>query len=249
MTLLAHDVTGDGSPVLLLHSTACDRRMWDPQIPALTATGHRVIRCDLRGYGESAVPDESWSDAQDVVDLLDHYGVARTALVGASGGGRVALEVAARWPGRITSLALLCTALAGHEPSPVLAAFGAEEDALLEAGDAAAATELNVALWLGPDATDDVRDRVRQMQRHSFDVQLAARQDVGPVRAEIDLATVTATALVVSGTYDVPDFREIAATVASALKAEHVELETGHLPSLEAPVDVNTLLTVFLQVL
>src|SRR5262245_29806374 len=121
---LTHDVTGDGFPVLLLHSTVCDRRMWDPQVPALVAAGHRVVRCDFRGYGETPMPRQPYDNARDVADLLDSLGIEETAVVGASGGGRVALEFAARWPQRVAALALLNTAWAGQEPSADLAAFG-----------------------------------------------------------------------------------------------------------------------------
>lgn len=180
---LAHDVTGSGPALLLVHSTVCDRRMWDPQVPALTAAGYQVIRCDLRGYGDSPMPDGPYDNAQDVADLLGELGVTRLAVVGASGGGQVALEFATRWPERIRALALFCTALRGHEPSTALRKFGAEEDALLEAGDVAGATDLNVELWLGPEADEATREKVRQMQRHAFEVQLAA-EDIAPATDE-----------------------------------------------------------------
>ncbi|MBG0563596.1 alpha/beta fold hydrolase [Actinoplanes aureus] len=173
---LAHDVTGSGPAVLLLHSTVGDRRMWDPQIPALTAAGYRVVRCDLRGYGDSPMPDGPHDDAHDVAGLLDDLRIEHAAVVGASGGGRAALEFAARWPGRVDALLLLCTALRGHEPSAELRKFGEQEDALLEAGDVAGATDLNVDLWLGPEADDATRAKVRMMQRHAFEVQLAAEE-------------------------------------------------------------------------
>jgi pimeloyl-ACP methyl ester carboxylesterase len=87
---LSHDVAGDGPTVVLLHSTVCDRRMWDPQVPALVASGFRVVRCDLRGFGGTPVPDGPYDDARDVSEL---FGDGPVALVGASGGGKVALEV------------------------------------------------------------------------------------------------------------------------------------------------------------
>ncbi|AGL17821.1 alpha/beta fold hydrolase [Actinoplanes sp. N902-109] len=243
---LAHDVSGSGSPVLLLHSTVCDRRMWDPQIAALVAAGHRVVRCDLHGYGDSPVPATSWSDAEDVLGLLDELGVDRFALVGASGGGRVGLAIAARVPQRVTKLVLLATALHGHVPGAQLSSYGAQEDELLAAGDVTAATELNVRTWLGPDAGPEVREKLRQMQRHAFEVQLAADPEVGPVPEDPDLAAITAPVLIVSGRHDLPDFREIAAGLADRFGARHVELDTGHLPSLEDPAAVNALLTDFL---
>ncbi|GIF44342.1 alpha/beta fold hydrolase [Actinoplanes xinjiangensis] len=243
------DVTGDGPAVLLLHSTVCDRRMWDPQVAALAAAGRRVVRLDLVGHGGTPVPAGRFDEAGGVAELLDGLGVGETALVGSSGGGRLALEFAARWPGRVTALALLCTALRGHGAGPELEAFDEREEALLEAGDVAGAVDLNVDLWVGPEADDATRERVRVMQRHAFDVQLAA-EDVAyePVRTDPDLSRISAPTLLVTGAHDLPDFREIAVHLAGVLpKAQHVELAwAGHLPSLERPEEINGLLLEFL---
>lgn len=89
----------------------------------------------------------------------------------------MALEIAARRPERVTALALLCAGLPGHEPSAELDAFDEREDALIEAGDLAGAVELNVGTWLGPDADEAAREGVRRMQRHAFEVQLAALEE------------------------------------------------------------------------
>jgi 3-oxoadipate enol-lactonase len=246
---LAYDETGDGPAVLLLHSTVCDRRMWDPQVPALAAAGHRVVRCDLRGYGDSPMPTAPWSNCRDVAELLDALGIGVTAVVGSSGGGRVALEFASRWPARVTALALLCSALPGHPPSPALRAFGEREDALLEAGDVAGATRLNVDTWVGPAASAATRASVAEMQRHAFEVQLAGPDDVSQDPAEISLSVLDMPALVVAGAHDVVDFREIAVHLAGQLpSARLVELDwAGHLPSLERPEPVNRLLIDFLR--
>ena len=246
---LSHDVAGDGPTVVLLHSTACDRRMWDPQVPVLAGAGYRVVRCDFRGFGDTPVPDRPTSDADDVVELMDALGADRVALIAASGGGRVALEIAAGRPQRVTALALLCTAWWGREPSAELRAFGAREDALLESGDVGGATELNVDLWVGPAADEQTRDRVRRMQRHAFDVQLAAAEEFPPLRTEPEVSAITAPTLLVSGRHDVRDFRDIAAQLAERIPgARHVELEwAGHLPSLERPDRVTPMLLEFLS--
>src|SRR4051794_9629291 len=49
-TSLYYETAGRGTVVVLLHAGNLDRRVWDPQFPAL-AREHRVIRYDLRGYG------------------------------------------------------------------------------------------------------------------------------------------------------------------------------------------------------
>jgi 3-oxoadipate enol-lactonase len=243
---LAHDVTGAGHDVLLLHSTVCDRRMWDPQVTALVAAGFRVTRCDLRGFGESRIPEKPWNDADDVAEL---FGTGPVALVGSSGGGQIALELAARWPDRVAALALLCTALPGHPKSPQRRAFAEREDALLTDGDLDAAVELNVRHWLGPAAGPEQQAAVRVMQARVFELQPPDQPEPEQIEVDWDLAAVTARTLLVTGAHDLPDFREIAVRLAGELAdARHVELDwAGHLPSLERPEVINPLLIDFLR--
>ncbi|MDV9191361.1 alpha/beta hydrolase [Streptomyces sp. SR27] len=248
---LSHDLAGPGpSTVLLLHSGVCDRRMWDGQFHALAEAGHRVVRCDLRGFGDSPV-DARHTHAEDVRDLLDHLGVDRAAVVGSSFGGRVALEFAARHSGRVSALALLGSGIPGFAPGDELRAWGAREDELLDAGDLDAAVELNVDTWLGPDAGPEARALVRAMQRHAFDVQLAAPEEFDPVDPEVtrdELAGIEAPALVAVGGHDLPDFRAVADDLARLLPAaRRLDLDwAGHLPALERPEETARLLTAFL---
>jgi len=243
--------------VVLLHSTVCDRRMWDPQWPVLVEAGCRVVRCDFRGYGDTPVPQGPHNDADDVLDLLGDLGIGPVAVVGASYGGKVALEIAARWPQRVTALALVCAGMPGHEPTDALRGFWQREEELFDAGDIAGAVELNVATWLGPEASEATRERVRTMQRHAFELELAAAQDSEDADEDADedaelvvgLSAITAPSLVVSGALDLPDFRLIAARLAWLLAdAELVQLPwAGHLPTLERPDELSALLTAFLQ--
>lgn len=251
--MLAHDVTGTGPPVVLLHSTVCDRRMWDPQWPVLAEAGYRVVRCDFRGFGETPLPEVAYDDARDVMDLAAGLGTGPMALVGASYGGKVALEIAARWPSQVTALALVCAGMPGHEPSEVLRGFWLREEELVEDGDIDGAVELNVTTWLGPEADEATRDLVRRMQRRAFEVQLAAPVEPEPDEPDdpppdADLHAITAPSLVVSGAKDLPDFRLIAARLAALLPgARQVELPwAGHLPTLERPRELSDMLTAFL---
>jgi 3-oxoadipate enol-lactonase len=244
---LAHEVTGSGPAVLLLHSMVCDRRMWEPQVPVLVAAGFRVVRCDLAGFGESPLPTGPYDDAADVLALIDELGLASVALVASSGSGPVAAAVAARWPDRVTALTLLCSALPGWPKSPAREAFAAEEDALLAAGDIAAATELNVNTFVGPAADDAARLLVRDMQRHIFEVQLSGDEPPA-IETPWEFAAITAPALVVSGDLDLPDFTDIGDELARRIPhADRLRLDwAGHLPSLEDPGRVNPILVEFL---
>ena len=217
--------------------------------PVLADAGYRVVRCDFRGYGETPVPQGPNNDASDVRALLGELGVGPVAVAGASGGGKVALEIAARWPRQVTALALVCAGMPGHEPTDALRRFWQREGELIDAGDIAGAVELNVATWLGPEADQATRERVRLMQRHAFEVQLAAPEEYEPAEVAVDLGAITAPSLVVSGAKDLPDFRLIAARLTALLPgARPVELPwAGHLPTLERPQELSAMLTAFFR--
>jgi 3-oxoadipate enol-lactonase len=245
---LAHDVAGEGPAVLLLHSSVCDRRMWDPQWELLVDAGFRVIRPDFRGFGETPAPTSAYDEASDIRDLLDANGIERAVVVGSSFGGRAAQEFASRWPSRVTGLLLLCSATRLLTPTEDARAFGAEEDALLDGGDLDGAVALNVRTWVGPAATESTRELVSRMQRHAFEVQSAA-PDVAAERDDFDLAAVNAPTLVVSGAHDLDYFARVAEFLFERIAgAEHLELDwAGHLPSLEDPARFNPLLLDFLR--
>lgn len=251
--IISHDVDGpqDGPAVVLLHSSVCDRRMWDPQWKALAGAGYRVVRADFRTCGESPAAEAPYSDHGDVRDLLDHLGIRRAALVGSSYGGRVALTLAAVEPERVGALALLCAGRPGHRPSPELREFGAAEDVFLDAGDLAGAAAFNARHWLGPEAAEETLAFVRAMQLGNFEgaAAAAAGESHELPEPELDLAAVTAPVLAVGGAHDTADFRVIAAELPSLVPgATHVELPwAGHLPSLERPEEITGLLLEFLH--
>lgn len=240
--LLAHDVAGAGSPVLLLHCGVANRQMWQPQWDALAAE-HQVIRCDFRAYGETPVPTSSWSDADDVLALLDHLGLDAVSVVGSSYGGAIAMELATIAPQRISRLVLLCPG-GDAEPTADVEAFGEAEEALLRAGDVDGAVDLNVRTWLGPEATDTTRRQLATWQRHTFDVQADAPDDIGPQHVDVDPTRVDVPTTVVTGSHDLQHFQGIARGLAARLP--HARLDelpwAGHLPSLERPDEITYLL-------
>ncbi|GIH71929.1 alpha/beta fold hydrolase [Sphaerimonospora thailandensis] len=234
---------GAGDPVVLLHSSVADARMWDPQWAALTGAFH-VVRMDFRGHGRTPCrADGPYSDAGDVAAVLATLDLTGVTLVGSSYGGRVALELATEHPDLVSRLVLF-NAGCDLPPTPDLEAFDAEEDRLIEAGDIGGAVELNVRTWLGPEADDETRKQLAEMQRHAFETQLAADPLPERRRGRIDLSLLGAPALVVAGGRDLPYFRESARHIAGSMAdATLVELDwAGHLPNLERPDEVTSLL-------
>jgi 3-oxoadipate enol-lactonase len=249
---LAYDVAGSGPGLVLLHSTVCDRRMWDPQWDALRDAGFRVVRCDFRCFGETPVATTPYNEADDVVDVLDALGLDSFAIVGSSHGGRVAQEIAARWPKRVTKLVLVCSSSSDLRPGPALGEVWSREEAYLEAGEIDAAVELNVAAFLGPEASEAAREHVRTMQRRAFEVQSAAGdalEEQPPIEVDFSLSSITAPSLVITGGRDLPEFGQVARRLVDLLPDPRaVDLPwAGHLPTLERPDELTALITRFLM--
>jgi 3-oxoadipate enol-lactonase len=244
--LLSHDARGTGAAVLLIHAGVADRRMWDPLLPDLSQR-HRVVRVDLRGFGDSPLPPHPYDHVTDVVAVLDEVGVDCPAVVGASFGGLIAQELARRFPDRVQRLLLVCPASALLEPDEELEAFWSREAQFLERGDLAAATTLNVDTWCGPEATPAVRELVSAMQRRAFELQ-AEREDLAVDEGLGDPSTIQAPVLVVSGDHDLAAFRRSADALAQALPRARLRTLpwAGHLPSLERPDEAGQLIIDFL---
>ncbi|MGZ5416033.1 MAG: alpha/beta fold hydrolase [Nocardioides sp.] len=241
-------------PVVLLHAGIADRRMWEPQWPALT-TERDVVRLDLRGFGDSSGrPDRVLSPVDDVVDTLDTLDIARCHLVGASFGAGVAVEVALTRPDLVESL--LLSAPGGAliaEKTPDLQGFLDAEGSALEAGDLEAAVEANLAWWVDGPQRDagvvdpEVRELVRRMQRRAFELTAdwddVEEQELEPPALD-RLAEITAPTLVLTGALDVDAIADAARHVAEGIAgARRVDWpDVAHLPSMERPDDFLALL-------
>lgn len=247
MTDLHYEVRGTGPAVCLIHSGVTDCRMWDRQV-AVLSPDYTAVRFDLRGFGDSPLPEGQVSFVDDLGELLDELQIDQTVLVGNSLGGRVAIEYTVEYPERITKLVLVAAALRDHDWSEEMRAFGAAEDEALARGDLEAAVELNLETWAQP----HVRELVRPMQRRAFEVQLEGsdegeRPQSPPASSRLgELPTRT---LVLVGDRDKQDFRALGDRFAREIPRARLEVikGAGHLPSLEQPEEFNRLLLTFLE--
>lgn len=103
-----HEAIGEetGLPVLCLHGLTRNLKDFEDFAPKVAATGRRVISASQRGRGDSDWDDQTERYnpgvyTQDMLDLLDHLGIARAVFIGTSMGGLMTMVAATLAPLRL----------------------------------------------------------------------------------------------------------------------------------------------------
>jgi 3-oxoadipate enol-lactonase len=255
---LAFEIAGSGEPLVLIHAGVADRRMWDPQWTAFAAS-HRVVRYDIRGYGESLPPSGPWSQHADLLGLLEELGIERAHIVGTSVGAGIAVEAALARPSAVASLVLAAPggALYGDPSDELRSVWHAEVDAL-DRGDIAAAVEVNLRAWVdgparSPNVVDPaVRAFVGRMQREAFELPEWDPDDAPETELEppayARLGEIGCWTLVVVGDGDQEATKEAASHAAAEIPGARLVVwpEVGHALTLERPAEFETLVLDFI---
>jgi pimeloyl-ACP methyl ester carboxylesterase len=106
--VIAYELLGKGTPVVLLHPFPAHHEFWSP-IAERLVTRYRVLLPDLRGHGESEVGEGAATmekHAADLVRLCDETGIGRAVFVGVSIGGYILFEFWRRHRQRVRALVL-----------------------------------------------------------------------------------------------------------------------------------------------
>ena len=250
-----YESAGTGPPLLFVHAGICDSRMWDEQF-AHFARHYRVVRYDMRGYGQTAAVDGPFAHHHDLYGLLKHLGIARTHLLGCSMGGSACLDFALAYPDMVDRLILVGSAPSGYQTNRPLPAQLATVDAALEKGDFATAAELETQIWVDgigrtpEQVSSELRDRVRAMNMIALQnevLDLGQPQPLDPPAAQ-RLAEVQAPTLLLIGDLDQPRTLDAIEFMAERLpNARKVVMSgTAHLPNLEQPEHFNAIMLDYL---
>lgn len=99
---------GEGKPVLFLHGDTASSKMFELLLPLYTEH-FKVILIDFLGNGQSdrinGLPIDLWySQARQVIALLEHLNYGKVSLVGTSGGAWSAVNVALDRPDLINKV-------------------------------------------------------------------------------------------------------------------------------------------------
>ena len=246
--------------VVLLHAFPLDKRLWDDVVDALADAGWDVVVPDLRGFGESAYPEDGPDDepalalmARDVLGILDRLAVHSAVVVGLSLGGYVAMELVRQDSSRVAGLALLDTK-ASADGEEARANRLRVADQVLAAGSTSALGRAMLPALLGETTRaerPEVVARVLGWIEQADPAGVAWAQRAMAVRPDshADLAALTVPSLVLWGDEDTLSPRPEQDTMVEALRdVRAVEIPgSGHLSAVEDPTAVTAALVAFLD--
>jgi 3-oxoadipate enol-lactonase len=245
---LAYERAGSGPAIVFIHGAFLNRSMWDREF-ALLEPRATVIRYDMRGHGESAIPSAPFSHAADVIALLDELKIQRATLVGLSSGAQTALDVALAAPDRVERLVLAGPGYSGYVPKTPPPGMAPLIEAL-KAGDYAKATEAAAAMpaYLVPPSQQSAVRAMLKANEGLWKVDVKLMQPPATPAAG-RLESVKVPTLIVVGDRDMDAIKEQAATLAARIPgAKLVTIAgAGHLVNLWSPAEFGRALTDFLK--
>ena len=253
--LMSYSERGEGSedPVVLLHAFPLNRKMWAPQVEALSET-RRVVTPDYPGFGTSprppAQPDVRYY-AEQVGELLDRLKLDRVVLGGLSMGGYVVFACLRLFSERISALLLANTR---PDPDPEEAKEARREMARRVAEEGVEVLpKLQMERLLARDTLRnkiDVVESVRAMILESSPDGVVGA--LGAMRDRPDstdlLGKIGVPTLVAGGEEDAISTPDIMGDMARKIpnSRHHTFSGAGHLSNLEAPKEFNAALLNFL---
>ncbi len=237
---VAYTTRGEGCPLVLIGGgSAMDSRQWDAARELLSER-FLTITVDPRGIGRSENPAAAYSDADDLVAVLDHLGIEAALLAGGSAAGATVLEVALAHPERVIGGVAIAPFLAGFEPSPEMATrFRRFGTAVAAGGDAFVEVVQGDPHFLPAPERPEAREIAWRLIRESFarpaaDSSLAREPDPPVIER---LRDVVPPLLLASGVLDHSDIsRRLDFLEAGLRGVQRVTIPAaGHTAAMENP--------------
>lgn len=234
--------------VVFAHALGTNLTLWD-EVVAQLPSGLRVIRYDLRGHGESAVPPAPYSMGQLVGDaeaLLDNLDVRDAVFAGISIGGMIAQGLAIKRLDQIRALVLSNTA--------ARIGIGSQWDdriaQICEKG-VGSLVEATLERWFHPSFRNT--ETAAHWGRVVADTDVEGYAGCAAAISGTDFYTPTSglrlACLGIAGSFDGSTPPDLVRETVGLIPGSRVHLmkRSGHLPCVDAPEEYAEVLTNFLR--
>lgn len=245
------------SAVVLLHAFPLDHRLWDGVVGPIAQAGWQVFVPDVRGCGQAP----GWDGleprlsicADDVIALLDQYGIDKAVIGGCSLGGYITMELLRRAPERVAA-AIFIDTKASADSVEAQANRERVAESVLAAGTTEAFCRAMLPAVLGATThaqRPEVVESVRVIMSESTSEGVAALQRAMAARPDSAdaIAQFRGPVLSIRGDEDtIAVERDHQDIVDLSLDAVHVTLPmVGHLAPIEAPTETAAAIVEFLE--
>ena len=244
----AVDGDPDAPALLLINSIGSTRDMWARQLPAFVV-GHRVIRYDARGHGESSVPEGPYTIEQlglDALAVLDDVGVDVSDVCGISLGGLTAQWLGLNAPARVRRLVLANTAAR----IGTVESWSERIEMVHERGMSAVA-DLSMPRWFSPSFHTRDPETVRVFRAMVQNCPMVGYLGCCAALRDADLqeqvGAITSPTLLVASTADAATPPEGPQFIQERISGSQlVTFASGHLSNVECAVEFTTAVLEFL---
>ena len=244
-----HELVGAQNVLVLGNALGNDIHLWERAMPALAAH-YSIVRFDMPGHGKSPNPSQSYSleeVADAVVEALEKLGVERFAYAGVSVAGAIALEIAYKYPDRVTHSVVVCSApyMGGPEG-------WTERIAQVQASGTASLVPSLPSRWFSddfitkdPGAVKALLDMVAATDDSAY---IKTCEALGTYDARPFLKDITVPVLVISGEIDPGSPPAAGAIITDGVPGAKQVIISGasHQAVVEAPLEVAKAMVAFL---
>jgi 3-oxoadipate enol-lactonase len=250
--VMNYELAGDGDCLVLVHGAGDSLRLWDVQVAELSRN-YRVLRYDIRGFGETELGDAEINVsllAADLRELLRAAGIDRAFVLGHSMGGRIVLHLAIEQPEMVQALILSSSGIGVGARPP-----GADERRrqlieALERGDLETVAEQMTAASFSPglrERNPALFERYKPMKLANDPGAFARVWGAVMQAPPPDVGLLSCPVLIIAGERDAFMSVDMARAAQAAIAGSRLELlPTGHTPALEAPQEYNRVVLDFL---
>jgi 3-oxoadipate enol-lactonase len=250
-----YEVSGEGQPLVMVHAGIANKAMWDDQFDFF-AQKYKVVRYDMRGFGQSPPVAGDYQRHEDIRALLDFLKIDHAYLMGCSMGGGACMNFVLDYPDRADALIMVGSAPGGFSydewsPSPL----DEEMEAAYKTGDMERVNELGMQVFV--DGKGRTPDQVNPaLRKKIYDMNMIALRNEKLMGTDVPLPTPAAKrigelklpVLIVIGDLDEEYIAKAADFMASQIPGARkiVMHGTSHLPNMEFPKEFNAHVQEFL---